>query len=128
MERPESSMCSQNGNTSVLLDFSKGETEWQSRKYGWWGNRDHVMKDVLAHGKEFGFYFKCSSFNHFVENSVRLGKGGLRLKQGKPVRMMFLSSTNKIVASSRVLVGREKKRVSSSVYGLKRRGGLVSIF
>lgn len=67
------------------------------------------MKDVSAHGKEFGFYFKCSGF--------------------KPVRMMFLSSKQeKIVASSRLLVGREKKRVSSSVYGLKRRGGLVSIF
>ena len=28
--------------------------------------RGHIMKNVLAHGKEFGFYFKCSGFNHFT--------------------------------------------------------------
>lgn len=39
--------------------------------------RDHIMKDDLAHGKEFGFYFKCSGLTHFfchMENW--LGKAG----------------------------------------------------
>lgn len=34
----------------------------------------HIMKDVLAHGKEFEFYFKCCDFNQFVEHCHMFGQ------------------------------------------------------
>lgn len=50
------------------------------------------MKNILAYGKEFEFYFKYSGFNHLVENCHMIGQRWMvDWNNEDQVRMMFLS-------------------------------------